>query len=90
VIYELLGELQVGRDVAAVEKGADPLTALSRAAAAAGQGGTVVLVDSGLQTVAPLDFSAAKLLDADADTDQAPPDDVSDSRNRRVVIRLSC
>lgn len=71
MIYELLGELQVGRDVAAVEKGADPLTALSRAAAAAGQGGTVVLVDSGLQTVAPLDFSAAELLDAD--TTRHPP-----------------
>lgn len=47
---------------------ADPLTAVSRAAAAAGSGGTVVLIDSGLQTVAPLDFTRADLLDADPGT----------------------
>jgi OOP family OmpA-OmpF porin len=44
---------------------ADPLAALSLASAAAGRGGTVVLMDSGLQTVAPLNFAAADLLDAD-------------------------
>jgi OOP family OmpA-OmpF porin len=47
---------------------ADPLTALSQAAAAAGSGGTVVLIDSGLQTVAPLDFTRADLLGADPGT----------------------
>ena len=35
---------------------ADPLTALSLAARAVGQGGTVLLLDSGLQTTRPLDF----------------------------------
>jgi OOP family OmpA-OmpF porin len=43
---------------------ADPLGALSLASAAAGRRGTVVLMDSGLQTVAPLNFAAADLLDA--------------------------
>jgi outer membrane protein OmpA-like peptidoglycan-associated protein len=42
---------------------ADPLAALGVAAAAAGQDGTVVLVDSGLQTVPPLNFGADDLLD---------------------------
>jgi OmpA-OmpF porin, OOP family len=76
-------------ELAAVEKGADPLTALSRAAAAAGQGGTVVLVDSGLQTVAPLDFSAAKLLDADTDhlvAQLAKAGELPDLHGRRVVL----
>jgi outer membrane protein OmpA-like peptidoglycan-associated protein len=45
------------------EPQADPLAALSVAAAAAGPDGTVVLVDSGLQTVPPLDLSADGLLD---------------------------
>jgi OmpA-OmpF porin, OOP family len=44
---------------------ADPLAALSLAGAAAGRHGTVVLLDSGLQTVPPLNFAAADLLDAD-------------------------
>jgi OmpA-OmpF porin, OOP family len=43
---------------------ADPLAALSLASAAAGRRGTVVLMDSGLQTVPPLNFAAADLLDA--------------------------
>jgi OOP family OmpA-OmpF porin len=47
---------------------ADPLTALSRAAAATGPGGTVVLIDSGLQTVAPMDFTKGDLLNADVGT----------------------
>jgi OOP family OmpA-OmpF porin len=44
---------------------ADPLAALSLASAAAGRRGTVVLMDSGLQTAPPLDFATADLLDAD-------------------------
>ena len=40
----------------AKEAEADPLGALSLAVAAAGPGGTVILVDSGLQTAAPLDL----------------------------------
>ena len=43
------------------------LQALTLAAASAGPGGTVVLVDSGVQTVAPLDFHVPGLLDADPD-----------------------
>lgn len=42
---------------------ADPLGALTLAAATAGDGGTVVLLDSGLQTVPPLDFGVAGFLD---------------------------
>jgi outer membrane protein OmpA-like peptidoglycan-associated protein len=49
----------------AKEPEANPLQALTLAAAAAGPGGTVALVDSGLQTVPPLDFHIQGLLDAD-------------------------
>lgn len=45
----------------------DTLAALGQAGAAAGPGGTVALIDSGLQTVAPLDFRANGLLNADPD-----------------------
>jgi OOP family OmpA-OmpF porin len=45
---------------------AAPLAALSVAARSA-ENGTVVLVDSGLQTVAPLDFGTERLLGADPD-----------------------
>jgi outer membrane protein OmpA-like peptidoglycan-associated protein len=51
----------------AKEPEANPLQALTLAASAAGPGGTVALVDSGLQTVAPLDFHVPGLLDADPD-----------------------
>jgi outer membrane protein OmpA-like peptidoglycan-associated protein len=51
----------------AVRPEADPLRALSYAANAAQPGGTVMLVDSGLQTVPPLDFRANDLLYADPD-----------------------
>ncbi|GAA3300466.1 OmpA family protein [Dactylosporangium vinaceum] len=50
--------------VRAKEPQADPLQALSLAGQAAGEGGTVVLVDSGLQTKEPLDFRNG-LLSAD-------------------------
>jgi outer membrane protein OmpA-like peptidoglycan-associated protein len=62
---------QVHQEVAKIEAGypqADPLTSLSRAGAAAGPGGTVVLIDSGVQTVPPLDFAKDDLLDADITT----------------------
>ena len=42
----------------------DQLTALDVAARAVGDGGTVVLLDSGLQTTAPLDFRTSGMLDA--------------------------
>lgn len=45
----------------------DVLAALSAAGRAAGPDGTVVLVDSALQTVDPLDFTQSGLLDAAAD-----------------------
>ncbi len=43
---------------------ADLLTALNKAALATQPGGNVVLIDSGLQTVAPLDFRNSNLIDA--------------------------
>ncbi|WP_042406286.1 OmpA family protein [Streptacidiphilus carbonis] len=43
---------------------ADPLTALGLAGRSTQQGGTVVMIDSGLQTVAPLNFRSGGLLDA--------------------------
>ncbi len=64
----LAGFRNAARDVRATEPEADVLGALGIAARAAGDGaepGTVVLVDSGLQTVAPLDFTQPGLLDAD-------------------------
>lgn len=76
----------VHQDVAALRATraqADPLTALSRASAAAGPGGTVVLIDSGLQTVAPLDFAREDLLDADIDSV------VSQLRSESELPRLS-
>ncbi|MEU7934839.1 OmpA family protein [Micromonospora echinofusca] len=48
----------------AAEPEADVLKALDVAAAQVSQGGTVVLMDSGLQTTPPLDFRTAGLLDA--------------------------
>jgi OmpA-OmpF porin, OOP family len=51
----------------AKEQEANPLQALVLASQAAGPGGPVVLIDSGLQTVAPLDFKVPGLLDADPD-----------------------
>ena len=68
---------------------ADPLSALSRAAAAAGPGGTVVLIDSGLQTVAPLDFNRADLLDAAPGTVVAQlkaADELPDLSGRTVIL----
>ena len=46
---------------------ANPLKALALAAASAQDGGTVVLLDSGLQTVAPLNFTVEGVLDTDPD-----------------------
>jgi OOP family OmpA-OmpF porin len=49
----------------AVTPEADPLEAISRAGDEAGPSGTVVLIDSGLQTVNPLNFADPGELDAD-------------------------
>lgn len=51
--------------VKAMKPEANPLEALARASEQVGPGGTVVLLDSGLQTLAPLDFRAKGLLDAE-------------------------
>ena len=51
----------------AKEPEANPLQALILAGHAAGPGGPLILLDSGLQTVAPLDFRSPGLLDADPD-----------------------
>jgi outer membrane protein OmpA-like peptidoglycan-associated protein len=64
----LAGVHQEVRQLHARRAQADPLAALTQASAAAGPGGTVVLMDSGLQTVAPLDFAREDLLDADPAT----------------------
>ncbi len=68
---------------------ANPLTALSRASAAAGPGGTVVLIDSGLQTVPPLNFKAEDLLDADPGlvvSELAKADDLPDLHGQNVIL----
>lgn len=62
---------------------ADPLTALSLAARDTAAGGTIVLVDSGLQTVAPLDFTSGDLLAA------APADVVADLRAHKLLPDLT-
>jgi OmpA-OmpF porin, OOP family len=67
------------RSARAVRAEADPLTALALGARAAGPGGTVVVVDSGLQTVAPLDFRRAGVLDAE-------PDDIADFLARNTSL----
>jgi len=54
-------------EVRAVEAEADVLKALQLASDRAGANGTVVLIDSGLQTTNPLNFTVAGLLDAGAD-----------------------
>ena len=56
---------QMALALPAVKEEADVLAALNLAARAAAAGGVVVLVDSGLQTRAPLNFTEAGLLDAD-------------------------
>ncbi|UOZ11333.1 OmpA family protein [Amycolatopsis sp. WQ 127309] len=67
---------------------ADVLGALAVAARATGDGaGTVVLVDSGLQTVAPLDFRQPGLLDADpGEVAGALGDAVPDLRHKTVLL----
>ena len=67
----------------------NPLESLARAASAARPGGTVVLIDSGLQTVAPLDFRQPGLLGADIDRIVAALDDegmLPDLSGRKVVL----
>jgi outer membrane protein OmpA-like peptidoglycan-associated protein len=58
---------------------ADVLTALSLAASATGPDGNIVLIDSGLQTVAPLDYSQPGLL-------MAPPQDVVDFLRHKGLV----
>ncbi|MGI9004471.1 MAG: OmpA family protein [Pseudonocardia sp.] len=67
----------------------NPLEALSVAAASAGPDGTVILMDSGLQTVAPLDFREPGLLTTDADRIVAALDHVGmlpDLHGRKVIL----
>lgn len=75
--------------VRAIEPEADPLKALGIAAASAGPGGTVVLLDSGLQTVAPLNFTVSGVLDTDADdivNQLAKAGQLPDLEKRTVVL----
>ncbi|WP_432832411.1 OmpA family protein [Dactylosporangium sp. CA-092794] len=58
-LREQLGAIHAGNDEA------NPLATVDLAGRRAGPGGTVVLVDSGLQTVPPLDFHDANLIGAD-------------------------
>jgi outer membrane protein OmpA-like peptidoglycan-associated protein len=62
--------------------GADMLTALTLAAQATGPGGDVVIMDSGLQTVPPLDFQHDNLLAA------APSDVVNYLRSQNLLPNL--
>ncbi|MFY1637651.1 OmpA family protein [Solwaraspora sp. WMMB335] len=77
-------------DVRSVQPEADPLRALSYAATVGPPGGTVLLVDSGLQTVAPLNFAEnPALLDADPGAvvaDLRQRDLLPDLTDRRVVL----
>ncbi len=52
-------------DLRAAKAEANPLEGIALASAAAGAGGTVVLLDSGLQTLPPLDFRRAGMIDSD-------------------------
>ncbi|MFG1922086.1 OmpA family protein [Cryptosporangium sp. NPDC048952] len=62
---------------------ADPLTALSLAARDTAAGGTIVMVDSGLQTVAPLDFASGDLLAA------SPAEVVASLKARQLLPDLT-
>ncbi|AHH97321.1 OmpA family protein [Kutzneria albida] len=62
--YLAAAQSAFGKQITAVSPQADVLTALSVGARTTQPGGTVVLVDSGLQTVAPLDFAKDGLLQA--------------------------
>lgn len=67
----------------------DLLEALALAASAAGPGGTVVLIDSGLQTVAPLDFREPGLLNAGVETVVTALDEAGmlpDLSDRNVIL----
>ena len=59
----LAGTTQAATDIKAQTPQADVLTALTEAAGAVPAGGNVIVMDSGLQTVAPLDFATGLLSD---------------------------
>lgn len=59
----LAGTTQATTDIKAQTPQADILTALTVAAGAVPAGGNVIVMDSGLQTVAPLDFTTGLLSD---------------------------
>jgi outer membrane protein OmpA-like peptidoglycan-associated protein len=69
--YLAAAQQRLAKDIFAKAPGADVLAALSLSARATPSGGTVVLVDSGLQTAAPIDFANDRLLEAN-------PSDVAD------------
>jgi OOP family OmpA-OmpF porin len=70
-------------EVSAKVPQADVLTALNLAASATSPGGNIVLIDSGLQTVAPLDYTKPGLL-------MSPPGDVvSFLRHEHLLPNLS-
>lgn len=69
--------------VTATTPEADQLTALTLAGRDTAAGGTIVMVDSGLQTVAPLDFASGDLLVA------SPTEVVADLKARRLLPDLT-
>jgi OmpA-OmpF porin, OOP family len=76
-------------DVRAQQPEADLLRALSLAARAVGKGGNIVLLDSGVQTVPPLDFRRTGMLTADPDdvaTYLAKTGALPDLTGRRVLL----
>jgi OOP family OmpA-OmpF porin len=82
-------ELLDGSDLHAAVPQADVLGALSKAAAATPPGGNIIVIDSGLQTVAPLEYQQSGIL-------MSPPADVvkflrqenliPDLRGRHVLL----
>jgi outer membrane protein OmpA-like peptidoglycan-associated protein len=72
-----------GPDMHAVVPQADVLTALSFAAAATPSNGNIIVIDSGLQTVGPLDYQVAGML-------MSPPSDVvTFLRGKRLIPALT-
>ncbi|MFI9380787.1 OmpA family protein [Kutzneria sp. NPDC052558] len=77
--YVAAAQQSLVKDILAKAPGADVLAALSLSARATPSGGTVVLVDSGLQTAAPVDFVNDRLLEAN-------PSDVADYLTKENLL----
>lgn len=77
------------RGLRAAKPEANTLAALGRASAAAGPGETVALIDSGLQTVPPLDFRTNGLLNTDPErivSELVRMEALPDLSDRKVIL----